>query len=294
MLIGYARQSTTHQKSGLEHQIEELTKIGCKKIFAEEISSVASKRPEFENAIEFCREGDTLVVTKLSRFARSITDLWKSVERLNSKKVHFKVLDMNVDTSTATGKLLLNMLGSVYQFERELLLERQMIGIQKNKHKFKGRVPTAERRKAEIQELHRKGMTPSKIAKKLGIGVASVYRYRDSYKDTIDSADEEQKKLLKELSILQKKHDELDKQIPTLKKKHMDKNVSDFELSTIRSAFPLKGTDRLNKLLEINDEQTDELEDESVDVIEMDKERSVYKKKIKEIKNKLNGVSNGR
>ena len=179
MLIGYARQSTTHQKSGLEHQIEELTKVGCKKIFSEEISSVASKRPEFESAIEYCREGDTLVVTKLSRFARSITDLWKNVDRLKSKNVHFKVLDMNVDTSTPTGKLLLNMLGAVYQFEREILHERQMVGIQKNKHKFKGRVPTAERKSAEIQELHRKGMKPSQIAKELNIGVASVYRYRE-------------------------------------------------------------------------------------------------------------------
>ena len=182
MFIGYARQSTTHQKSGLEHQLEELKKNGCEKIFSEEISSVASKRPEFENAIEFCREGDTLVVTKLSRFARSVTDLWKNVEKLKSKGVHFKILDMNVDSSTPTGKLLLSMLGAVYEFEREILHERQMVGIQKNKHKFKGRVPTSQRKSADIQRLHQEGLKPSQIARELGIGVASVYRYREESK----------------------------------------------------------------------------------------------------------------
>lgn len=182
MFIGYARQSTTHQKSGLEHQLEELKKNGCEKIFSEEISSVASKRPEFENAIEFCREGDTLVVTKLSRFARSVTDLWKNVEKLKCKGVHFKILDMNVDSSTPTGKLLLSMLGAVYEFEREILHERQMVGIQKNKHKFKGRVPTSQRKSADIQRLHQEGLKPSQIARELGIGVASVYRYREESK----------------------------------------------------------------------------------------------------------------
>ena len=89
---------------------------------------------------------------------------------------------MNVDSSTPTGKLLLSMLGAVYEFEREILYERQMVGIQKNKHKFKGRVPTSKRKSAEIQKLHAEGLKPSQIAKELGIVFASVYRYRDSQK----------------------------------------------------------------------------------------------------------------
>ena len=179
MNIGYARQSTVNQKNGLEHQLALLDKAGCEKIFSEEVSSVA-KRPQFDAAIDHSREGDVFIVSTLSRFARSISDLWKNVEKLESKGVSFKILDMNLDTSTPTGKLLLSMLGAVYQFERELLLERQAIGIAKAKAqgKFKGRVPTAKRKAAQIQSLHKEGMKPSQIAAELGIGVASVYRYR--------------------------------------------------------------------------------------------------------------------
>ena len=180
MLIGYARTSTSNQKYSLEDQIKKLTSKGCGKIFSEEISSVSSNRPEFEKALEFGREGDTLVVTTLSRFARSISDLWKHLEKLDSKEVSFQILDMNLDTSTPTGKLLLTMLGAVYQFEREILLERQLVGIAKAKRegKFKGRVPTAKKKSGDIQRLLRDGMKPTEVAEKLAVGVASVYRYR--------------------------------------------------------------------------------------------------------------------
>ncbi len=181
MKIGYARTSTDHQKYSLENQTEKLLSDGCEKVFSEEVSSVSSKRPEFESAIEFCREGDTLVVTTLSRFARSISDMWKHIEVLKKKGVGLSILDINLDTSTPTGTLMLNLLGSIYQFEREILLERQMVGIEKAKRegKFKGRVPTAKRKQDKIIELTQKGLKPHQIAKELGIGVASVYRYRD-------------------------------------------------------------------------------------------------------------------
>ena len=97
-------------------------------------------------------KGDTLVVTTLSLFARSISDLWKNVERFDAKGVAFQILDMNLDTSTPTGKLLLTMLGAVYQFEREIPLERQLVVIEKAKQegKFKGLVPTAKRKSGDI------------------------------------------------------------------------------------------------------------------------------------------------
>ena len=138
MRIGYARTSTSNQKYSLENQIDKLTKNGCEKIFSEEISSVSAKRPAFDSAIEFARDGDTLVVTTLSRFARSISDLWKHVEELDAKGVSFQILDMNLDTSTPTGKLMLTLLGGVYQFEREILLERQKIGIEKAQREGNG------------------------------------------------------------------------------------------------------------------------------------------------------------
>jgi DNA invertase Pin-like site-specific DNA recombinase len=99
---------------------------------------------------------------------------------LDAKGVSFQILDMNLDTSTPTGKLLLTMLGAVYQFEREILLERQLVGIAKAKRegKFKGRVPTAKRKSGDIQRLLGDGLKPKEVAETLAVGVASVYRYR--------------------------------------------------------------------------------------------------------------------
>lgn len=179
MIIGYARTSTFHQQYGLEDQIQKLESVGCEKIFSEQVSS-AVERPELDNAMNFVREGDVFVVTNISRFSRSITDMWKRIEFLENKNVDFKILDVGVDTTTPSGRLVLSVLSAVYQFEREMLLERQMIGIQKAKEegKFLGRVPTAKRQADEIKRLHELGLKPHQIAKTLDIGVASVYRYR--------------------------------------------------------------------------------------------------------------------
>ena len=180
MKIGFARQSTTTQKFGLEHQMELLTQEGCEKIFYEEVSALASKRPEFESAIEFAREGDLLVVTTLSRFGRSLKNILENVARLEAKSVGFKILDLNIDTSTPSGKLTFNMFASIYQFERDIMLERQAVGIARAKAegKYVGRQDTARRKQSKIVELHQQGLKPSIIARELNIGVASVYRYR--------------------------------------------------------------------------------------------------------------------
>ena len=179
MKIGYARTSTVDQKYSLEDQIERLEAQGCEKIFSEKVSSI-QKRPEFENCIEFAREGDVVVTTKLDRFARSITDLWKKIEELESKGASLHILDLNLDTSSPTGRLQITMIGGIAQWEREMMLERQKVGIAKAKQegKYKGRVPTARRMEKDIQKLHLQGMKPSMIANELNIGVASVYRYR--------------------------------------------------------------------------------------------------------------------
>jgi len=179
MKIGYARTSTIDQKYSLEDQIEKLEKEGCEKIFSEKVSSVQS-RPEFDRCIEFARDGDVVVITKLDRFARSITDLWKNIEGLEEKGASLHILDLNLDTSTPTGRLQITLIGGIAQWERECMIERQKIGIAKAKAdgKYKGRVPTARKLEKEIQSLHLEGIKPSVIAKELNIGVASVYRYR--------------------------------------------------------------------------------------------------------------------
>lgn len=177
MIIGYARTSTTEQKAGLEAQERDLKAAGVERIYHEQTSSVGA-RQQLEAAIDFARQGDVLVVTKLDRLARSVSDLGALVSRLEAKAVSLRVLAMGMDTATPTGRLMLNLLGSIAQFEREVMLERQREGIAKAKGegKYKGRAPTARAKTAEIIRLTESGMTREAIATKLGIGVASVYR----------------------------------------------------------------------------------------------------------------------
>jgi DNA invertase Pin-like site-specific DNA recombinase len=105
-----------------------LNAVGCDKIFAEKVSSVA-QRAELDAALDYAREGDALVVTKLDRLARSVAHLVSIGERLDAKGVSLKVLEQAIDTSTPTGRLMFNMLGAIAQFERELMLERQREGV---------------------------------------------------------------------------------------------------------------------------------------------------------------------
>jgi DNA invertase Pin-like site-specific DNA recombinase len=180
MLIGYARTSTTDQKAGLGAQQRDLAGAGCEKTFIEEVSSVdIVARGQLEAAIEFAREGDTLVVTKLDRLARSVIHLLQIVERLKAKGVSLRALDQAIDTSSPTGNLMLNMLGSIAQFEREIMLERQREGIAKAKAdgKYKGRQPTALAKADEVKRLVKvEGVSAIEAAKRLGIGRSSVYR----------------------------------------------------------------------------------------------------------------------
>jgi DNA invertase Pin-like site-specific DNA recombinase len=181
MLIGYGRTSTTDQEAGLEAQEAALRAAGADKLFIEQVSSVG-KRQQLEAALDYVREGDTLVVTKLDRLARSVADLLTIVARLEAKKVGLRVLAMSgsqsLDTGTAIGKLMLAVIGAVGQFEREMMLERQKDGIAKAQRegRYKGRAPTARRKAAEIIRLKEEGVRPSDIASSLGIGRASVYR----------------------------------------------------------------------------------------------------------------------
>lgn len=181
MIIGYARTSTLEQEAGFDAQVRDLKAAGCERLFAEKISSVA-QRAQLEAAIDFAREGDTLVVTKLDRLARSMLDLMNIKARLDAKGIELRILAMSLDTSTPTGKLMMNVLGSVAQFEREMMLERQKEGIAKAKAegKYKGRAPTARAKSAEILELKATGLGATAIARQLGVSVRSVYRALDA------------------------------------------------------------------------------------------------------------------
>jgi DNA invertase Pin-like site-specific DNA recombinase len=177
MIIGYARTSTIDQSAGFEAQLKELEVVKCEEIFQEQVSLVAV-RVQLEAALEFVRQGDVLVVTKLDRLARSVADLMRIIQALERKGAGLRVLNLGMDTSTPTGKLMLTVLGGIAQFEREMMLERQREGVARAKiaGKYKGRKPTPDAIKQEVVRLAGERMTKTAIAGQLNIGEATVYR----------------------------------------------------------------------------------------------------------------------
>ena len=177
MKIGYARTSTIDQVAGLETQERQLRSEGVEKLFSERVSSVA-KRVQLETTLDYCREGDVLVVAKLDRLARSTSDLLRINERLTAQGVTLRVIDPNIDTATPAGRLTMTIIGAVAQFEREIMLERQREGIAKAQRegKYKGRAPTARRQADKVIELKKQGKKAEEIAATLAISRASVFR----------------------------------------------------------------------------------------------------------------------
>jgi DNA invertase Pin-like site-specific DNA recombinase len=173
--IGYARVSTTDQD--LTVQIEALKAAGCDVIRKEKASGTSTKgRTELATILDFIREGDTLVVTRIDRLARSIADLQDIVRTLRARGAALRATEQPIDTGTAAGKCFLDMLGVFAEFETNLRRERQLEGIAKAKAAgvYKGRKPTIS--SAEVQKLKDAGLGATEIAKRLGIGRASVYR----------------------------------------------------------------------------------------------------------------------
>ena len=174
MLIGYARVSSADQS--LDIQRNALTKAGVEKMFEEKRSGrSADDRPELQAAIEFAREGDVLVVTKLDRLARSVRDLHNILAALDAKGVGFKCVDQAIDTTSSTGRLTIAILGAVASFELDIRSERQAEGIRLAKEKgvYQGRKSTIDLNR--VRQLSQR-MKPPEIAKVMGISRASVYR----------------------------------------------------------------------------------------------------------------------
>lgn len=185
MLIGYARTSTDDQAAGMAAQQRDLEAAGCTQIVLEQVSA-ATKRPQLDAVITLARPGDVIVVTKLDRFARSVLDLWALIQRIEAKGAALRILSFNggsLDTATAQGRLSLTMLGAIAQFEREIMLERQLEGIAKAKAegKYKGRAQTAQRQAPRVRALTKEGHGPAAIvglikAEGGRISERSVYR----------------------------------------------------------------------------------------------------------------------
>ncbi|MGD9803447.1 MAG: recombinase family protein [Hyphomicrobiaceae bacterium] len=175
MLYGYARVSTTDQD--LSIQKAALKAAGCTVIRAEKATGTTRKgRTELETLLEFMRKDDTLVVTRIDRLARSLRDLQNIMHELREKGAHLKATEQPVDTSTPAGKAFLDMLGVFSEFETNLRRERQMEGIQAAKERgvYKGRPKSIDAE--EVRKLLDEGIGATGVAKRLGIGRASVYR----------------------------------------------------------------------------------------------------------------------
>lgn len=172
---GYARVSTKDQD--LTVQREALVNAGCDMIREEKRSGASQEgRDELALLLEFIRAGDTLVVTKIDRLARSVSDLMKIHDQIVAKGAALRILNMGLDTQTPTGKLMLGVLGSVAEFERDLILERQREGIEKAKAEgaYKGGKRQVDR--AEVWRLLDENVTKAEIARRMGITEMTVYR----------------------------------------------------------------------------------------------------------------------
>lgn len=177
-VVGYARTSTVEQEAGLAAQIAELEAAGCSRVFREQVSSVDARRPQLAAVLDWVRDGDTFVVTRPDRLARSVSDLLRIVADLKARNVAVRILSMNVDTGNATGLLILQVLGAVGEFERNIMLERQRAGIAKAKAegKYRGRAPTARAKEGDVVRLNSEGKSVAEIVRSTGISRASVYR----------------------------------------------------------------------------------------------------------------------
>lgn len=179
MLVGYARVSTQEQNTAL--QLDALKNAGCEKIFEEKATGAQRDRPELKAALEYAREGDTLVVWKLDRLARSLKQLIETVESLEGRGIAFKSLTEAIDTSTAGGKLVFHIFSSLAEFERSLIRERTMAGLNaaRAKGKLGGRPSALSQEDLTVAKMLLKDPTlkVKDVAKRMGISPATLYRH---------------------------------------------------------------------------------------------------------------------
>ena len=183
MKVGYARVSTVGQS--LDTQIDKLTTFGCEKVFQEKRSGASREKREAVNAaLEFCREGDVLVITKLDRLARSMFDLQDITKTLDRKGVDFIVLDQSIDTTTPAGRLTFHLLGAVAEFERDLIAERRNEGIVKAKErgvKFGRREKLSDSQVQELRTAYGVGEARQELMKRFDISKSTFYRLVENH-----------------------------------------------------------------------------------------------------------------
>ena len=184
MKIGYARVST--QDQNLDRQLDNLTAAGCERIFNEKMTGTKSDRPELKTMMLTLRPGDTLIIDSFSRLSRSTKDLLDIVEKLTAMNVHLVSLKENLDTTTATGKMMLTMLSALSQFERDLIAERTRDGLKAARSRGRcggrPRVGSDKDRKQALAMYHANAMSNSEIAERFGVSLSTLNRWIRSEK----------------------------------------------------------------------------------------------------------------
>lgn len=177
-LVAYARVSHTDQS--LDIQLEQLRAAGAEKVFSEKrAGGTTADRDQLSQALDYVREGDVLICTRIDRVARSMSDLWRIIDQLTEKKVGFRAIHQpGIDTTTGEGRLLTTILGAFAEHENRVRRDRQAEGIARAKatapHKYRGR-PSVIRSDA-VRQLLQEGIGPTAVASRLGIHRSSVYR----------------------------------------------------------------------------------------------------------------------
>ena len=179
MLIGYARVSTEDQSLAL--QIDALEEAGCERVFQDQISGIVNTRPNLNQALNFARAGDALVVWRLDRLSRSLQDLIETVTLLESRGVQLKSLHESIDTASSSGKLIFHLFGALAEFERNLIKERTLAGLQAARARGRkgGRPPSlnSEKQKLAAKLYSEKNHSVKEICQLMGISKPTLYKY---------------------------------------------------------------------------------------------------------------------
>ncbi|PHM69986.1 recombinase family protein [Xenorhabdus kozodoii] len=186
--IGYARVSSTGQS--LDIQLEKLKQAECERLYQEKRSGRTAHRPQYQACMDYLREGDTLIVTKLDRLARSVDHLSQISSRFQQENIDLVVLDQNIDTRTSTGRLMFNMLATIAEFENDLRSERQAEGIAKAKEngvRFGRPAKLTEDIRNDIYLKRQSGITIGQLAKEFKLGEATIYRVLNTFKHVDNS-----------------------------------------------------------------------------------------------------------
>jgi len=179
MLVGYARVSTQDQNPAL--QLDALKAAGCEKMFVEKASGAQRDRPELSAALDYLRAGDSLVVWKLDRLARSLKQLIETVELLESRSIGLRSLTEAIDTTTAGGKLIFHVFGALAEFERSIIRERTKAGLEAARARGKkgGRPPSLDAKDLAAAKamLSDSEITMEDVAKRLRVAPSTLYRH---------------------------------------------------------------------------------------------------------------------